>query len=182
MTPEATAGLTAVLAFAAMFAVHGIGDLWVQRDADATAKGAMNRHGRLACARHVTTYTLTTSLAVGLVLLLPFGAHVSPLGFAAGQAFSAITHYAIDRRWTLLWLANRTGKRTLHDVGTPRHLTVVARKQVLVDTPAGTQHEETAEVEVPLDARTMGTGAYSLDQSLHLPALFVSALLTALIH
>jgi len=181
MPDHTTAGVTAALVYTALFAAHGLGDHWVQRTCDALGKGAANRRGQLACAWHVTTYTLTTTVAVLLVMGLPLGAHITVAGFAAGQAFSAATHYAIDRRWTLLRLANLTGNREFHDLGAPRPLTVLARKRTPVNAPAGTVHDETVEVEIPLDNPTYSTGAYALDQALHVALLFVSALLTALV-
>lgn len=181
MTDPAATGLTAALVYVALFTAHGLGDHWVQRSCDALGKGAQNVRGQLHCAWHVTTYTLTTLTAVMLVWALPLGAHITWAGIAAGQVFSAVTHYAIDRRWTLLRLANLAGKREFHDLGQPRPLTVLAHRKVLVDTASGPSHEEVAPVEVPLDNPSLGTGAYSLDQTAHMAALFVSALLTALI-
>jgi hypothetical protein len=176
-----TAGLTFAAVYAALHAAHGLGDVWVQRHHHALTKGAANRHGRAACAMHVTTYTLTTTVAVMLVWALPLGTHTTWSGLAAGQVFSAVTHYAIDRRWTLLALANLLGKREFHDLGQPRPLTVTAHKRVPVTSPAGTSHDEVTEVVVPLDNPVHATGATSLDQTLHHAALFIAALLTALI-
>lgn len=180
--PNPAAGLTAALVFAALFAAHGIGDVWVQRHRHALAKGGASWHGQLACAIHVTTYTITTALAVLLVMWLPLGTHISWWGFAAGQLFSAVTHYAIDRRWTLLWLADRIkGKRAYYDLGRPRPLTVLATRRVLVPSPSGPAHEQDVEEWVPLDNPSAATGAGSLDRTAHIAMLFVSALLTGLI-
>jgi hypothetical protein len=181
MPNPATAGLTVALVSAALCAAHGIGDMWVQRPHHALTKGGASWHGQLACGIHVATYTLTTTVAVMLVWALPLGTHITWTGFAAGQVFSAVTHYAIDRRWTLLTLANLLGKREFHDLGAPRDLKVVALKRVPVTSPAGTSHDEVTEVVVPLDNPVHATGATSLDQTLHHAALFIAALLTALI-
>jgi hypothetical protein len=178
---DTTTGVTVALVYAALFAAHGLGDVWVQRHRHVLAKGDANWHGQLACAIHVTTYTVTTALAVLGVMLAPFGTHITWAGFAAGQAFSAITHYAIDRRWTLLQLAILLGKRDFHDLGAQRDLMVVACKPVLDTTPSGQVHGGHVDVVVPLDNAVHATGANSLDQTLHLAALFVSALLTALV-
>lgn len=172
---------TAALVYAALFAAHGIGDVWVQRHRHALAKGGASWHGQLACAIHVTTYTATTALAVLAVWRLPLGTHITWAGFAAGQAFSAVTHYAIDRRWTLLAAANLLGKRPYHDLGRPRPLTVRATERVLVTDKAGIVHGQDVDVLVPLDNPPASTGANSLDRTAHHAALFVSALLTALV-
>lgn len=176
-----TTGLTVALVYVALFAAHGIGDVWVQRHRHVLAKGDANWHGQLACAIHVTTYTVTTAVAVLLVMWAPLGTHITWAGFAAGQAFSAITHYAIDRRWTLLRLAIVLRKRDFHDLGAPRDLMVVARKPVLDTTPSGQVHGEHVDVLVPLDNLPGVTGAITLDLTAHYAMLFGAALLTALV-
>lgn len=178
---DLTAGVTAALVFAALFAAHGIGDVWVQRHRHALAKGAPDRHGQVACAIHVTTYTLTTTAAVLLVWGLPLGTHITWAGLAAGQAFSAITHYAIDRRWTLRVLAGWAGKLDYHDLGQPRPLIVVATEWAEPVDAAGLPDEQDITVLVPLDNMPAATGANSLDRTAHYAALFAAALLTALI-
>jgi len=50
--------------YAALTASHEVGDYWVQRDADAVAKGRHGAEGRVACARHVASYTATQALAL----------------------------------------------------------------------------------------------------------------------
>ena len=182
MADTTTTGVTLAVVFTALYVAHGLGDVWVQRHADALAKGAANRHGQIACAWHVTTYTATTTAVVLAVLILPLGATATWHGVVAGQMFSAATHYAIARRWTLAWLADRVGKRAFHDLGQPRTgYTVMASHTVPVPGRSGDVKAKGETVMVPLDQPTMGTGAYSLDQALHITALFVAALLTALI-
>lgn len=178
--PTVTASVFSAV-FAALLTAHHLGDQWIQTHHQALRKGDRTREGQWACLAHVTTYTITTLaavLAVTALLDLP----VTPLGIAVGQAFSAVSHYAIDRRWTLAWLADRIGKREYHDLGRPRpQYQVQAVHQVTVPTRGGTYHSEPRTVTVPLDVTPAVTGAYSLDQALHLPALCISALLTALI-
>lgn len=177
----ATAAVSFTAVFVALLVAHQLADHWVQTHRQALRKGDRTREGQWACARHVATYTATTLaavLAVAHLLALP----VTPVGVAAGQLFSAVTHYAVDRRWTLAWLADRLGKRSHHDLGRPRQqYRVHAVHEVAVPGRSGTCHSETQTVTVPLDVVPAVTGAYSLDQSLHYTALFVSALLTALI-
>jgi hypothetical protein len=135
--------------FAALYAAHEVGDLWVQRHSEALAKGGPGWHGRLMCARHVASLTATkavfvaamaavTSVAVGLGWL------------ALGLAADAAAHYWADRRSTLAWLAGRLGKGEFFRLGAPR---------------PGRD-----------DVPHLGTGAYALDQSFHIGCLFVAAL------
>ncbi|NUP47237.1 MAG: hypothetical protein HOW97_07975 [Catenulispora sp.] len=106
-------------AYAALTASHELADYWVQVDADAQAKGKPGREGRLACARHVASYTATQAAALWAVdRYLRLGLRPGPA--VTGLAVSAITHYAADRsagHWrdeqptTLLpRLAHRLGK------------------------------------------------------------------------
>ena len=179
--PTTAAGITAALVFGALLVAHHLGDHWFQSEFSAIHKGDHDRRGQLACAWHVTTYTATTTAVVLAVLILPLGATATWHGVVAGQMFSAATHYAIDRRWTLAWLADRVGKRAFHDLGQPRTgYTVMASHTVPVPGRSGDVKAKGETVMVPLDQPTMGTGAYSLDQALHITALFVAALLTAL--
>lgn len=95
--------------FAALYAAHMIGDYWVQTHRQATRKGLPGWPGRLACAAHVTTYTLTalivlTATAWRLHMPLPAGQ------LTAALVVSAITHYVADRRAPLRRLCIATGK------------------------------------------------------------------------
>ena len=141
------AGFAAI--FAALFGAHQVADHWVPTDAQAARKGMPGRAGRVACTAHVATYTATALVFLAPVLLL-LDVHISVWRLAAGLAFSAVTHWVIDRRWPLVWLAERTGSRRFVRLGCPR--------------PG---HD---------DNPSLGTGAYALDQSAHYVALFVAAL------
>ena len=90
-------------------AAHQVGDHWIQTNHQAVTKGERSRAGTLACLRHVATYTAATAGAGALAWWL-LALEISPAGFAAGQAISAITHYWADRRFTLEWMAARLGK------------------------------------------------------------------------
>lgn len=87
--------------FAAVYgllaAAHEVGDHWVQRDAEAGAKGQPGPAGARACAVHVATYTATQGLALvaGQQLL---GLRLTPRRAAAALAVSAMTHYVADRQ------------------------------------------------------------------------------------
>lgn len=138
--------------FAALYTAHQVADHWVQTDGQARRKSTPGWPGRAACTAHVATYTATAVLLMLPVVTL-LGVHVS-WGLPIGLTFSAVTHWVIDRRWPLVWLAERTGSRIFVRMGTPR--------------PG---HD---------DNPSLGTGAYALDQSAHVFALFVAALLGAL--
>ena len=147
---------TTALAFAAvlpgLLVAHNVADHWVQTNHQALIKGQRGHAGRIACLAHVASYTAVTAVVVALLWLV-LDLDVSPLGFAAGQLVSAVTHYWADRRTTLARLAALAGKTPLYVLGTPR---------------AGRD-----------DNPTVGTGAYALDQSFHWLWLFVAALVTA---
>jgi hypothetical protein len=83
-------------AYAVLTAAHEGGDYIVQRDADARDKGKHGTVGRLACLRHVGSYTAAQGVALlaadrGLRLGLNWRRA------AAGLAVSAATHYLADR-------------------------------------------------------------------------------------
>ena len=138
--------------FCALYAAHSVGDHWVQTHSQACGKSAPTAAGRLACARHVATLTLTKTAAV-TALALVTGLTLHPLAFVAGLGVDAVSHYWADRRVTLARLAERLGKRGFYELGTPR---------------PGRD-----------DAPHLGTGAYALDQSWHIGWLFVAALVIA---
>jgi len=145
-------------AFAALYAGHQVGDLWVQTHAQATAKGLPGWPGRLACARHVLALTAAIGAAVAVMAAVT-GAPVHALPAVAGLAVNAASHYWADRRSTLAGLADwlgRTicpGKGAFYRLGSPR---------------PGRD-----------DNPTLGTGAYQLDQAWHIAWLFAAALIIA---
>jgi hypothetical protein len=131
---------------------HDVGDHWVQTDTQAQTKGLPGWAGRLACARHVATLTLTQLVILALVTPA-LGIHLRPLGVLAGFGVNAVSHFWADRRWTLAWLAKvAPGDRSrFYRLGIPR---------------PGRD-----------DNPSLGTGAYALDQSWHLLWLAPMALL-----
>jgi hypothetical protein len=181
MMPDPYPGLAAAIVFAALLAAHGLADHWFQTDHQAIHKGDHDRPGQWACARHCAVHVVTAvpflAATVGLL-----GAHVSWAGLIAGQVWMFVSHYVIDRRWTVRWAAARLGKQEFHDLGAPRRgFTVLAHRLVPARTPGGGGEEWGETRMVPLDRDVLGTGRYALDQTAHVAALFVSALLTALI-
>jgi hypothetical protein len=104
-----SAAVTFAVVSGAYLTGHQVGDYWVQTTAQALGKALPGRPGRVLCASHVATYTLTlaASLAVAAVVL---AAPVSPARAAAGLAVSGVTHYLADRRDPLARLAEKAGR------------------------------------------------------------------------
>lgn len=144
--------LTFAVVMPTLLVAHMIGDHWVQTSHQANTKGQRDTLGRLACAAHVASYTVTTAVLIGLVWVL-FELPISPLWFIVGQLVSAVTHYWADRRFTLAGLCDQINKGGFYRLGMPR-----AERD---DNPS------------------LGTGAYALDQSWHWAWLFVAGLLTS---
>lgn len=149
MIPAIPAGTFAAL-FVALYIGHSVGDHWVQSSRDAGAKGGCGAAGRLACARHVASLTVTKIVAVA-VLVVAGVVSLHPAALVLGLAVDAVSHYWADRRTTLARLAHLVGKGEFYRLGAPR---------------PGRD-----------DAPHLGTGAYALDQSWHLAWLGVAALI-----
>ncbi|ANZ36870.1 hypothetical protein BBK82_13090 [Lentzea guizhouensis] len=147
-----TTAVTFAAVLPGLLVAHNVADHWMQTHHQALTKGQAGTAGRIACLAHVATYTAVTAVVVALLWLV-LDLDVSPVGFAAGQLVSAVTHYWADRRFTLARLAALLGKTAFYVLGMPR---------------AGRD-----------DNPTLGTGAYALDQSFHWLWLFVAALVTA---
>lgn len=162
--------------FAALVVAHQVADHWVQSSHQAAHKGKPGREGRAACAAHVASYTLVTTmtvLAVWLLLDLP----LTLPGVVLGQALSAVTHYWADRRTTLATLAERLRLGGFYRLGSPRPALVA-----VVDQDGNPAYDADGQpVVIPVDGGTLGTGAYALDQSWHWLWLGASALVTVLV-
>lgn len=102
--------------FAALYAAHSVGDHWVQTHHQALTKGGQGRAGRIACATHVGTLTLTKAAALVAVVLVT-GLSLTPLTVVAGLVVDAVSHYWADRRITLKRLAARIGKAEFYELG-----------------------------------------------------------------
>ncbi|MFJ5602368.1 helix-turn-helix domain-containing protein [Micromonospora parva] len=95
--------------FATLYVAHQIADHWVQTQWQADTKGQLNWLGRLACAAHVGTYTLTAVVALA-AMLLATGLRLDPWGVTVGLTVSAVSHYIADRRVPLRRLADALKK------------------------------------------------------------------------
>ncbi|BCJ65879.1 DUF3307 domain-containing protein [Polymorphospora rubra] len=138
--------------FAALYVAHQVADHWVQTQHQADCKGRPGWVGRIACAAHVTTYTLTALLAL-VAVMATTGLRLDVWPVVVGLAVSAVSHYIADRRTPLRRLAELLGSARFYALGTPR---------------PGRD-----------DNPSLGTGAYALDQSFHLFFLFAAALIIA---
>jgi len=163
-----------------LLVAHQVADHWVQTGGQAATKGRRDNAGRLACARHVASYTAVTTAAV-LALWGAFQLNLSWVGFAAGQLVSAVTHYWADRRFTLARLCAATGKAGFYALGAPREHRVAVDRVDRLELPDGGYTLSLETDVVPLDNPSLGTGAYALDQSWHWGWLGVAAFLTAVI-
>ena len=101
----------------ALLVAHYLGDYFVQTDVQAQNKGRRgtrleNFAGRMHCLWHALTYTGT----LGIMLLLVL--NVSGVELTARThlimwsvlVLNGVTHYVIDRRWTLEAFARLIGK------------------------------------------------------------------------
>jgi Protein of unknown function (DUF3307) len=110
-TPAAFAVL-----FIALYTGHLVGDHWVQTSREAARKALPGWPGRLMCAEHVATLTITKFLAVAVATLIT-GIHIAPWALAAALTVDAVSHYWADRRTTLAGLAGRLGKSEFYLLG-----------------------------------------------------------------
>lgn len=141
--------------FAILYTAHLIADHWVQTHHQAETKSAAGWPGRLACAAHVATHTLT-SLAALLVLAWRTGLPLPAGPTGLGLAVSAISHYAADRRAPLQRLGRLLGRGRYIDYAT------------VLRNPGGTA-----------EATGPGTALFHLDQSWHIGWLAIAALIIA---
>lgn len=103
-----TAG-NAAAAYAAMRAAAGIGDFWAQTSHQAVHKADAGADGHRAMAGHVASYAGAQAVALVVANNL-LGMKLRPSRIAAAVAFSAATHWFIDRRWPVRRLAEALGK------------------------------------------------------------------------
>lgn len=150
--------LTVAVVFAAQLAGHYVGDHWVQTCAQACKKpldaGEAAGCALWSCAKHVLTWTATIVVfAAGAVWWLNLS--VRPGWVAASVVINAVTHFVIDLRTPMIWVAEHVFNRA----GYIDHVQVVR--------PVG------AERTGP------GTAVFHLDQAAHIAVLFVGALVAA---
>lgn len=99
--------------FSAFLVGHYLGDYFVQTDHQAQHKGltgARSGEGRWNCAVHAVTYTATQCVVLAVLLHdFEFSGRALLVVWSA-LILNGLTHYVIDRRWTLEALARFMGK------------------------------------------------------------------------
>lgn len=163
-TDYIVSALTFVVVLVSMLVTHNVADHWVQTQAQSRDKGLHGAHmwkGRLACLRHVASYTACTALIVAVMWAL-FELRVSLFSFVLGQLISAVTHFWADRRTTLRRLAE-----------------FVDRLQGLKDEAVGSFYQLGVPRAGKDDNPSLGTGAYALDQAWHWWWIFIASVVTA---
>ena len=124
----------------ALIGAHYLGDFWVQQHHWSAYKAERSARGHLACGLHVATYTAVCWAAVYLAAAVD-GLDLSHAAVAVGMAVNAATHYALDRRRPLVWLARVTGHGGWIDadpagarmhLDQAAHLTVLAAVAILI--------------------------------------------------
>lgn len=112
-----TAARTAV-AYAAFRTAAAVGDHLFQTSHQALHKADEGLPGHRAVAGHVASYAGTQALSLAAAnRLLDLG--LKPSRIAAAVAFSAATHWFIDRRWPVRRLADAMGKGEFYELGGP---------------------------------------------------------------
>lgn len=108
----------AAVAYAALRTAARVADHWGQTSHQAMHKADPGIKGHAAMAGHVASYAASQAAALVAVNKV-LDAGLSPRGIAAAVAFSAATHWFIDRRWPVRKLAEATGKEGFHQMGGP---------------------------------------------------------------
>lgn len=93
-----TRSVVFAVALVALLVGHSLGDHIAQTDRQALRKAERGAAGWRALAGHLLGYHATAA-AVLLLTAAALRLPLSPLGVAAGLAFSAATHGLLDRRW-----------------------------------------------------------------------------------
>lgn len=108
----------AAAAYAALRTAAHVADHWVQTGHQAAHKADAGLAGHRVMAGHIASYAGSQALALVTANHL-LGMRLKPSRMAAAIAFSAATHWFIDRRWPVRRLAAATGKQGFHDLGGP---------------------------------------------------------------
>lgn len=96
----------------ALIAAHYLADFYVQTDHQAQHKGlrgARVSEGRWNCFKHAASYTAVQAVLVPIVMAVD-GIRVDYPAVLLLLALNGLTHYVIDRRWTLEAFARGIGK------------------------------------------------------------------------
>ncbi|WP_432839387.1 DUF3307 domain-containing protein [Dactylosporangium sp. CA-092794] len=113
-----TRSVVFAVAMVALLVGHSLGDHIAQTDHQAAQKAAPGLAGWRALGGHLLGYHLTLA-AVLLVTALALRLPLSPLGVAAGLAFSIATHGLLDRRWPVRAVLRATRSPQFAQATTP---------------------------------------------------------------
>lgn len=103
-------------AYTALRVAGQVADHYVQTSHQAAHKADAGVAGHKAMAGHIASYAAAQAAAL-VVVNQVLDAGIKPRGIVAAVAFSAATHWFIDRRWPVRKLAEATGKLGFHDAG-----------------------------------------------------------------
>lgn len=107
----------AAVTYAAMRTAAHVADHWAQTSHQAVHKADAGLSGHRAMAGHIASYAASQAVAVVAADRL-LGMGLRPSRIAAAVAFSAATHWFIDRRWPVRRLAEATGKQEFLNLDT----------------------------------------------------------------
>jgi hypothetical protein len=108
----------AAVAYAALRTAAHVADHWFQTGHQAMHKADPGVAGHRAMAGHIASYAGAQAVALVVANHL-LDAGLKPRGITAAVAFSAATHWFIDRRWPVRKLAEAMDKQNFHDLGGP---------------------------------------------------------------
>jgi len=111
------AARTAV-AYAALRSAAAVGDFWLQTGHQALHKADKGLAGHRAMAGHIASYAGAQAAAL-LTADRLLGLGLKPSRIASAVAFSAATHWFIDRRWPVRRLCDVAGKQSFYELGGP---------------------------------------------------------------
>lgn len=137
---------------AAGYPAHLLADHPFQPSEWAANKGRPCGAGRTACTKHVAV-VVAFQAAFVTILALATGLTPDPTAILSGLAFTAWSHYWMDRRFTAAGLYQTIGKSGFASLGTPR--------------PGRN------------DNPSLGTGAYRMDQDWHILWIMITSLIMA---
>lgn len=106
--------------FIALYVGHLAGDYFIQTDHQAQHKGLTgddSSEGRWNCLKHAFSHTMTMLATLMITFTTLDVIYGSTTGFVIYVTLitDGITHYVIDRRWTLRWFAELIGKKAWID-------------------------------------------------------------------
>ena len=97
--------------FVSLYVAHHVADYWVQTGCQSLHKGRRDSLGRWMCVKHCIGHTVSSGMILA-VTGWATSSGVSILGVLLGLGFIGVSHYWIDRRFTLKRFALCWGRLT----------------------------------------------------------------------